>query len=149
MATVYDNSLHLGNFTHGNGKVLVSDGSAFQAQSGFLLLSQSTGVSVNVGTKTTLYTVPAGKIAVVTAIIVRAPSVAVTTAVAGIGFNAGGNDVIATIPLGFLNTTTASGFSGTDGGARVGSATSILGMLCSVLEGTNTTISVDILGFLV
>lgn len=70
---------------------------AFGREKSMALLSRSTGISLNTSTKQTLFTVPSGKTAVITHVVVRNASGAATAADAGFGGDAGATDFRAAV----------------------------------------------------
>lgn len=116
------------------------------------LLSTTTGVNWNVGTKSTLYTVPTGKTAIFTRVVVRSPSVNMTTASCGFGRDAGAADYSATS----LRTGLAAAnnyveifpLTGAATAAVAGAAGDTFGTLCTILQGAAATVTIDVFGYL-
>jgi hypothetical protein len=118
-----------------------------------VILATVAGVDWNVGTKTTLYTVPGGKSAVISRVVIRNASSAVTTASVGFGFNAGADDWI--IPLTFAGLTTSGKVAvliagqGVIDAGELGTAGQIFGCQADILEGSAQTVTIDVIGYLV
>lgn len=113
-------------------------------------LSSTTSVDWNTTGKTTLFTVPTGKTAVITSVVIRSPSAAVVGATCGLGRNANANDYFA--------STNFTGLSGatvyevlmptTAAGGVLGAAADTFGTKCSVAQGTALTVTIDVFGYL-
>jgi len=106
-------------------------------------------VDVNVTTKTTIFTVPTGKKAIITHLIFRDASISLTTASWGIGFDAGAIDVVADETYTELTGNTLLTIRQAKDGAKLGAAADILGLKCSIAQGAAATIDVDVFGYLI
>lgn len=148
MPSVYDQSNHLGNCTQQSGKCPISDGDAYYDGSPEYVLSRVDDVDMNTTDKTTLFTVPTGRTAVITKIITRNVSTSLTTAVFGFGFNNDANDVVTAA----LHTAlTAAGLLVLDvpkAGAVVGASTNVFGCKCSIAQGAPATATIEVVGYL-
>lgn len=113
------------------------------------LLATVPAVDLNVTTKTTLYTVPALKVAYITKVVVRDPSTDLTTAAFGVGFDAGGADVIANAAHTELSGATLYSVIPAKVGAKEGAAAAVLGLKCGTAQGAAATCTVDVFGYLV
>jgi hypothetical protein len=111
-------------------------------------LSSTAAVNLNVTTKTTLYTVPAGKSAVITRMVIRNASTSLTTASCGIGFDASGADVVASETWVELTGATLYTVRLAKDGSKVGAAADVLGLKCSIAQGGAATATVDVFGYL-
>ncbi len=112
------------------------------------VIDSISGVNLNTGTKSNLYTVPAGKILLLTGLLSRQASANLTTAVFGFGFDANCTDVItAALHTGLIDSTVAI-LDVPKVGFKIGSAASVLGCKCAVAQGQAATITVDIIGLL-
>lgn len=114
-----------------------------------MLLSSTASVDLNTTSKTTLYTVPAGKSAVITMVIIRAASTSLTTANYGLGFDAGGSDVVTGATHTELTGATLYTKLQAKAGAKLGAAGDVFGLKCSVAQGAPATVTVDVYGYLV
>lgn len=112
-------------------------------------LATVTGVNLNVTTKTTLYTVPAGKVAYVTRVVVRDPSTDLTTAEFGVGYDANATDVIANAAHTALTGPTLYEAIAAKAGAKEGAAAAVLGLKCGTAQGAAATATIDVFGYLV
>lgn len=113
------------------------------------LISRTTGVDVNTATKQTLYTVPTGKILIVTRVVFRNASTSLTTASFGVGFDASGIDVLASETHTELTGSTLVNLRTPFDGAKRGAAGDVLGLKCSINQGGAATITVEVFGFLI
>ena len=113
------------------------------------ILATVTGIDLNVTDKQTLYTVPTGKTLVPTKIITRSASTSLTTAVFGFGFNASANDVVAAALHTTLTGNTLFAVDVPIAGSKVGAASDVFGLKCSIAQGAAATVTVDVIGFLV
>ena len=112
------------------------------------LLESVSGVDVNTTTKQTLFTVPVGKVAIITHIIVRNASVNLNTANGGFGFDAGGSDVVAHEAYAELDGATKVKVFKADKGSVRGAAADILGSKCTTAQGAAATVDIDVFGYL-
>ena len=113
------------------------------------ILSSTDAVNLNVLTKTTLFTVPAGKTAVITRISIRNASTNLTTASFGFGFNANADDVDGSTTHTELTGATLASQIIVLSGAKVGAAADVFGIKCSIAQGAPATMSVDVFGYLI
>lgn len=113
------------------------------------LLSTTAAVNLNVTTKSTLFTVPASKVAYITKVVVRDPSIDLTTVEFGVGFDAGGADVIANAAHTALTGPTLYEVIPAKAGAKEGAAAAVLGLKCGTAQGAAATATVDVFGYLV
>jgi len=111
-------------------------------------LASVAGVDLNVVTKTTLCTVIAGKSCIITHVVVRNPSINLTTAEFGFGFNANANDVIASALHSALDGATKYIVLKAADGAVRGVAADVFGIKCSVAQGAEATATIEIFGYL-
>ena len=111
-------------------------------------LASVAGVDVNVATKSTLYTVPAGKSCIITHIIVRNPSINLTTANYGFGFNANADDVITSATHTELDGSTKYAVLSAKAGAVRGAAADVFGVKCTVNQGAAATVTIEVFGYL-
>ncbi len=133
----------------GTGKLPAIDGSQLTNLPDIQKLVTVAGVDLNVITKTNLYTVPAGKTAIITFVVVRSASLSLTLAQFGFGFNALADDVIAPSNHNELTTSTKTSKLDADAGAESGAAASVFGIKCTVAQGVATTCAVDVFGYTV
>lgn len=112
-------------------------------------LAKGVSVDLNSTTKQTLYTVPASRSCIITKVVKRDASAAVTTAVGAFGFNANADDVVASFNVfDKLTGTTVYDISEPKVAAVKGSATNTFGYKGSVAEGATRTMVVDVFGYL-
>lgn len=112
-------------------------------------LSSSALVDLNTATASTLYTVPTGKTAVVTKVILRLASTSLSTASISFGFNSTSfNDVIANATHTELTGATLYTILVAKIGAKLGAAADVLKVLCNTLQGGAATATIDVYGFL-
>jgi parallel beta-helix repeat protein len=116
-------------------------------QDGEILVSSTAGVDMNVGTKTTLYTVPTNYSFIVTKIVVRNASASLTTASYSFGYDAGATNVIANATHTELTGNTLSTTLLPAVGQLVGSSTAVLGVLMNTLQGGAATTTMDVYGY--
>lgn len=109
----------------------------------------TTSVNLNVTTKTTLYTVPASKVAYITKVVVRDASTSLTTAEFGVGYDANGTDVIGNAAHTGLTGPTLYEIIPAKVGALEGAAAAVLGLKCGTAQGAAATAVVDVFGYLV
>ena len=108
-------------------------------------LSSTALVDWNVTTKTTLYTCPTGKTCYVVAVIFKNGTGTSGTASCGVGWNAGGSDVVAASTNAL--TTITSIMKMATGVVPFGTAAGILGFKCGIAEGSAYTSTVDVYGW--
>lgn len=114
------------------------------------LLSSTPSVDLNTATATTLYTVPTGKSAIITRIVLRLASTSLTTVSLSIGFNSAAfNDVLANATHTELTGDTLFTVLSSKVGAKVGTTGQLLKLLCNTLQGGAATCTVDIFGYLI
>lgn len=112
-------------------------------------LATVAGVDMNTATATTLFTVPAGKSAIVTHIVVRNASTSLTTASYSFGFNSATfNDVIANATHTELTGSTLYTVLAAKVGATRGAAGDILKALMNTLQGGAATSTMEVFGYL-
>lgn len=111
-------------------------------------LATVAGVNLNVTTKTTLYTVPASKVCVVTKVVLRGASTSLTTASFGVGYDANATDVVADATHTGLTGPTLYEKVAPKVGALLGTAAAVLGLKCSTAQGAAATVDVDVFGYL-
>lgn len=113
------------------------------------LLASVPSVNLNTATPTTLYTVPAGKSAIINKVVMRLASTSLTTASWSIGFNSAAfNDVLANATHTELTGATLYSGLAAKAGAKVGAAADVLKLLCNTLQGGAATATVDVYGYL-
>jgi hypothetical protein len=112
-------------------------------------LAVATGVDLNVGTKTTLFTVPIGTTAIITRVVLRSASASVTTAEFSFGYNAMADDVLGS--RGYSDITASSQYAILEPGygVPVGASEEVFGIKCSTLQGSALTVTVDVFGYLI
>jgi hypothetical protein len=113
---------------------------------GIVRLATVSGVSLNTTSKTTLYTVPSGKSAIIAHVVIRVASTSLTTAQFGFGFNANADDVIAAALHAELTSSTLYKLLDPKAGAAIGAATNVFGIKATVTQ--SATITVDVWGYL-
>ncbi len=113
------------------------------------IVNVSVSVDLNSATKQTLYTVPTGKTFIPLRIITRNASTSLTTAIFGFGFDANATDVIAAALHTALTGGTLFAIDNPIAGAKAGSAADVLGVKCSLVQGSAATATVDVLGYLI
>lgn len=131
-------------------------GTKLTNQQAIALLS-STQVDTDVGTKQTLYTVPASKKAVITHVVVRSASasLAAMSDVLQLGFTAGadnwGFSIASAALAGLTDATFATGMGIGDGlssaAIKIGSATDVFGCIFND-AAINATVVIDVFGYL-
>ena len=118
-------------------------------ESAITKLATVTGIDVDVTTKTTLFVVPTGKKLIVTHLVFRTASISLSTASWGVGFDAGGSDVMASETFVELTGDTLLTIRQTIDGSKLGVAADILGLKCSIAQGAAATIDADVFGYLI
>jgi len=106
------------------------------------------GVNFNVTTKTSLFTVPPGKSCIITHMVTRAPSISLTTASWGFGFNANADDVAASATHTGLDGSTKYVLHAAKDASVRGAASDVFGVKCSVAQGAAATVTIDVFGYL-
>lgn len=109
----------------------------------------SASVNLNVTTKTTLYTVPAGFKLVVSKLVLRGASTSLTTASFGFGFDANATDVDGSTTHTELTASTLYSTIVVLSGAKIGVAADVFGVKCSIAQGAPATLTVDVYGTLI
>lgn len=150
-----------GTFTFNAGSIPIS-GSTVQAiyitqvtTNGYqtLPLATITGINTKTVTATSLYTVPAGKTAILTNAIVRCTAASAITVgpTASIGVVASSYaDIYASAVMTTLTTTSSAfGYSSVGIFGQAAASTVITFNLTNAATGTSQTVSVDIMGYLV
>lgn len=113
------------------------------------LLATVASVDMNTATASALYTVPTGKSAIITRVVVRNASTSLTTASYSFGFNSATyNDVIADATHTELTGSTLYTALNAKAGAKVGVAGDILKVLMNILQGGAATTTIDVFGYL-
>jgi hypothetical protein len=116
-----------------------------------VILSTTTGIDAKAVATTNLYTVPAGKSAIITNAVIRVTVADTITVVPtlGIGIAAGEDDIIASTSLIALNATTKFWKFDVEGIAVVGAAAAVIKLGIDVgATATTMTITVDLIGYL-
>ena len=104
---------------------------------------------MNAVAATALYTVPEGKICIITHVVIRAASVELDTANFGLGYAAGEDDVIAATTLGTgLTAATFYRVITAKDGAIKGVAADIFSIGVDIAQGEAATMVVDVFGYL-
>jgi len=146
----WDHTLPQANATaEGQAVVAISTSNQWGYQTADICLAKGMSVDLNSTTKQTLYTVPASRSCIITKVVKRDASAAVTTAVGAFGFNANADDVVASFNVfDKLTGTTVYDISEPRVAAVKGSATNTFGYKGSVAEGATRTMVVDVFGYL-
>ncbi len=113
------------------------------------MLASVAAVDANVTTKTTLYTVPASKVAYITKVVIRDASTSLTTATFGFGFNANSDDVVANATHTGLTGGTLYEIIPAKVAAKEGAAADVFGVQCDTAQGGAATVTIDVFGYLV
>ena len=118
-------------------------------QTADVCLARGVSVDLNITTKQTLYTVPTGRSCIITKVVQRDASAAVTTATGSYGFNAGASDVIALFNV-FTNMTATTVYDPKTvvGPATKGASANTFGFKATTAEGAARTMVVDVFGYL-
>lgn len=112
-------------------------------------LATTTGINMNAVAATALFTVPEGKTLIVTHVVIRNASIALSTANFGFGYAAGEADVIAATTLGTgLTAATLYRVLEAKDGAIKGVAADILKIGVDIAQGAAATMDVDVFGYL-
>jgi len=116
-----------------------------------LVIASVSGVDFNVTTKTTLFTVPnlGGRKLIVTRAYIRNASAAFGAAAFSIGYNADADDVSPTATYPTLDSSTKFDFIPAGAGAVQGNSGDVLGLKCTVAQGSALTATVDVFGYYV
>lgn len=116
------------------------------------ILSTTTGINAKTVANTNLYTVPAGKTAIITEAVVRVTAANTITVppTLGIGIAAGEDDIFAATVLTGLDTTTKVYKFNAANTYVAGAATNIIKLGIDVgATATTMTISIDLIGYLI
>lgn len=116
------------------------------------VLLGSVTADLSVGTKTTIFTVPASRICIPTLVIMRAPNSSLATASVSFGFNAAATDVVANAThTGLTGTTTYIAIQpigvATTASVR-GAAADVFGVVANTTQAAATCIC-ELIGYLV
>ena len=111
-------------------------------------LATVAGVNFNVTTKSSIFTVPPGKSCIITHMVTRAPSISLTTASWGFGFNANADDVVTSATHTGLDGATKYALHGAKDASVRGAAADVFGVRCSVAQGAAATVTIDVFGYL-
>lgn len=112
-----------------------------------LLATQN--ANLNSATPNVLYTVPVGKTAIITKLVVRGASVELDTASFSVGYNSTDfNDVIANATHVELVDNSVYSILPAKAGAALGVAAAELTLLANTLQGAAATVTVDVYGYL-
>lgn len=107
-----------------------------------------TGVNLNTGTKTNLFTPGTGQEWIVDYYIIRDASTSLTTVEASAGSNAGANDWHDNRRFTFLTTATRfltiTPKIGTDTGGEITTDSTPFGIICNVLQGAAATATIEV-----
>ncbi len=109
-------------------------------------LLSTTLIDSSVGTKQNLYTVPTGYSLVVTKAIIRSISGSVTTAAAGLGFDASATNVATNLDIPTATGTYRMNVSDSAVAATVGAAAAVLGVKFTATD--TRTMTIDVFGYL-
>lgn len=153
--------LEAGQLDHGLAMVAASllddDHTQYQLESLLptvapVILSTTTGIDAKTVATTNLYTVPAGKSAIITSAVIHVTVADTITVVPtlGIGIAAGEDDIIAPVALTGLDATTKFWRFSVEGITKVGAATEVIKLGIDVgATATTMTIAVDLIGYLI
>jgi hypothetical protein len=112
------------------------------------VFSSTASVNVNSAAATTLYTVPVGRVCVVTSVILRGGVMG--TASVSFGFNSATyNDVIADTTYASVSATTEYQEVFPKAGASLGAAADVFKIKVNTPKGSAGTVTVDVLGYLI
>lgn len=149
--TVFQMSLDVNpSGTYPSNPASIVAGAAVQMSpaGGEVLLKTTDSVNLNTATPTSLYTVPVGFQAVITRIVLRNPSISLTTVSLSIGFNSAAfNNVLANATHTELASAGLYTSLSAKAGATKGVAADLLKLLCNTLQGAAATCTVDIFGY--
>lgn len=140
------------NIQNTSGAIQRSTNSFGQVTGQMPLLATVTGINAGTVANTALYTVPAGRTAVITGIVVRCTAASAVTSGPNIGVGnvAGTNNIFASATLAALTTTSAIysfGFAGMS--VSTAAAGIIYGNISTAFTGTSQTIAIDVMGYLI
>lgn len=120
----------------------------YLSENALTLLSSTAAISLNALAETTLYTCPTGKSCIVTSVVLRAPSAAVTTASISLGWNtANADDVIANGVRTLTGATNYIVIPAANDAVR-GAAGGTFKIEVQTVEGGALTATVDVFGYL-
>lgn len=127
-------------------RLFVSE-NAPRRESGIVKLATVAGVDLNTSTPATLYA--AEKTAIPTHFVVRLASTSLTTVSFSIGWNSAVfNNVVADATHTELTGNTLYSVLPAKAGAAIGTAGSLLKLLCNTLQGGAATVTIDVFGYL-
>ncbi len=113
------------------------------------LLASTPTVNLNTATPTTIYTCATGKSAVITRFVLRLASTSLTTVSLSIGWNSAAfDDVLANATHTELTGNTLYTVLVPKTGAKIGTTTQLLKLLCNTLQGGAATCTVEVFGYL-
>lgn len=112
------------------------------------LLEVTTGVDMNAGATTNLYTVPAGKSCIITHVVCKNPSISLDTARWSFGFDANGSDCIADALHVALDGSTKYIVLKAEDGAVIGVAAGIFKIKVNTAQGAAATMDIEVFGYL-
>jgi len=125
---------------------------ALQEYNSSNILSTTTGINAKTVATTNLYTVPAGKTAIITEVIIRCTTATAVTVVPtlGVGIAAGEADIMPSTALTGLDTATEFYRYSVEGTAVTGAAAAVIKLgIDTGATATTMTIAVDLIGYLV
>lgn len=112
-------------------------------------LASAAGIDLNDDSaKVVLYTVPTGKSCIITHVVVRNPSIDLTTAEYGFGFDANAVNVIAAAAHVELDGATKYTVLQAEVGAVRGVAAGTFGIKVTVEQGAAATVTIEVFGYL-
>jgi hypothetical protein len=147
----------------GNGKITidVTNDAAVKADLGSLVKTSPASVvypvpfskvfqavDLSVGTKQTLFTVPAGLTAVITKIVLRGATASLATASFGFGFDANASDVVASATHTELTGATLETTLSPIAGAKNGAAAAVFGTKATITQ-SSAAVTIDVHGYYV
>jgi len=125
---------------------------ALQEYNSSNILSTTTGINAKTVATTNLYTVPAGKTAIITGVIIRCTTATAVTVVPtlGVGIAAGEADIMPSTALTGLDLTTEFYRYSVEGVAVTGAAAAVIKLgIDTGATATTMTIAVDLIGYLI
>jgi hypothetical protein len=115
-----------------------------------ILLQTTTGVDLNTAAATLLYTVPAGKTAIIRRVIMRNASISLTTASISFGWNSASfNNVITNATRTALTSSALYLEILPINGAAIGAAAGTFKVLVNTPQGAAATCTIDVFGYLI
>ncbi len=112
------------------------------------LLASAAAVDLNTATASTIFTVPTGKSAVITKFVIRLASTSLTTVSFSIGYESTTfANVLANATHTELTGNTLYTVLLAKTGAKVGTTTQLLKLLCNTLQGGSASATVDTYGY--